>query len=95
MKFIGTETRLTVQASALVMTLEQLTEMSSISLTGIEETLPSSLARNVQQLLLSRENHFLKINYWYRLLFCQRVYSWSNIRFSFKRALTWTTEGVR
>ena len=45
MKFIGTGTRLTVQASALVMTLEQLTEMSSISLTGIEETLPSSLAR--------------------------------------------------
>lgn len=95
MKFIGTGTRLTVQASALVMTLEQLTEMSSISLTGIEETLPSSLARNVQQLLLSRENHFLKIKYWYRLLFWQRVYSWSNIRFSFKRALTWTTEGVR
>lgn len=95
MKFIGTGTRLTVQASTLVMTLEQLTEMSSISLTGIEETLPSSLARNVQQLLLSRENHFLKINYWYRLLFWQRVYSWSNIRFSFKRALTWTTEGVR
>lgn len=54
MKFIGTGTRLTVQASALVMTLEQLTEMSSISLTGIEETLPSSLARNVQHLLLSR-----------------------------------------
>ena len=48
MKFIGTGTRLNVQASALVMTLEQLTEMSSISLTGIEETLPSSLARNVQ-----------------------------------------------
>lgn len=69
MKFIGTGTKLTVQASALVMTLEQLTEMSSISLTGIEETLPSSLARNVQHLLLSRENHFLKINYWYRLLF--------------------------
>lgn len=37
MKFIGTGTRLTVQASALVMTLEQLTEMSSIPLTWIEE----------------------------------------------------------